>query len=79
MLHWCKVEKNKQKKKTKNNFILSRFWIILESVLWITIYCLVTETKGQTRRSVKFLAFIQPVLQWIMHTTGNEVQGFHYY
>ena len=42
------VEKNKRKNRTQNNFILSRLWIMLESVLWIVIYFFVNETNGQT-------------------------------
>ena len=41
----------KQKNKTKNNFILNRSGIILESVP-TAIFCLVTETEGQTFREI---------------------------
>ena len=44
--------KNTWKNKAKNNFIFCRFRIILESAPRTAIFCLATETKGQTFRGI---------------------------
>ena len=74
--------KMKIKIKQTKNFILNRLGIILESAP-IAIFCLVTETKGQTFRGIPGLFSTSGVVDYTAvifsaHLVAVKCEFFHY-
>ena len=70
-------------KKMKNNLILNRLGIILESAP-TAIFCLVTEIKGQTFRGILGFYSTSGVVDYTAvifsahQSCRREMRGFHY-